>query len=450
MELTTDVVVLGAGSGGLSFARAASRLGASVVVCEPDRVGGTCVNRGCVPKKMMHQLAHRRPSRSDAALGWRHDPSLDWSTFRAATRRYVGEARASLRDELADVARIVEETGTITAPGRVQAGQCRIACKHIVIATGAAPRRPDFDGVELACTSEAMFELERPPERVAIIGGGYIGVEFASIFARLGARVQLLSHSVLSGFDADLRAFCTDALEGCAVEVRTEAEPCGIVKASNGELRVRLRRGSAPSPTDVVLVAIGRAPRTAELTTQDMNLELDDDGAVVVDETTLQTSAAGVYAIGDCSARKPLTPVAKAEGLALARALYGTGSAEVDLKFTPSAVFGLPPIASTGLTEAEARERFGDSNVEVACKRLTPLEHGALLDPKIHEQSLVKWVLHAGVAVGCHLAGEHAPDVIQPISWLLAGGRFRPGDVGEHLRVHPTETEELAAVLDLE
>ncbi|MCR9159294.1 MAG: dihydrolipoyl dehydrogenase family protein [Nannocystaceae bacterium] len=448
MELTTDVVVLGAGSAGLAFARAASGLGASVVVCEPHSVGGTCVNRGCVPKKLMHQLAHRRPSRSDRALGWQHDPSLDWSTFRSAMRRYVGDARSDLRDELVDVARVIEDAGVIEGPGRVRAGQHRIACKHIVIATGAAPRRPEFDGVEFACTSEAMFELERPPERLAIIGGGYIGVEFASILARLGAGVQLLTHSVLSGFDADLSRFCTDALKGHGVGLRTDVEPCGIERSQTGALQVRLREGSDPAPTDVVLVATGRAPRTSELTADRMTLELDDDGAVVVDEATLQTSASGVYAIGDCSARKPLTPVAKAEGTALARALYGSGSAEVDLKFTPSAVFGLPPMASTGLTEAQARDRFGDSNVEVACKRLTPLEHGAVQDPGPHEQSLVKWVLHEQVAVGCHLAGDHAPDVIQPISWLLASGTFRPGDIEQHLRVHPTATEELAAVLD--
>ncbi len=301
---------------------------------------------------------------------------------------------------------------------------------------------PDIPGKELALTSRDMFQLTHLPDRLAIIGGGYIGVEFAHIFALLGTHVTLVDTDpyVLAGFDADLRQAAQQGLKRIGVEFIPEMTCKEIERVNNG-YQVRLKGSESADKTlavNQVLLAVGRSPNLASLNLAAAGVEVKD-GKIVVDEYS-QTSQSSIYAIGDCVARMPLTPVAIAEGQAVAKTILREATA-VDYQWIPSAVFGMPPVATVGLTEADAKEQLGDDNVDAVTQTFVPLKQSLMDDP---QTSLVKWIINrqTNEVVGVHVAGDQAPEMMQGLIPALRAGLHRPA-LTSTIPIHPTSAEEL-------
>ncbi|MEM1034996.1 MAG: FAD-dependent oxidoreductase [Myxococcota bacterium] len=442
-----DVAIIGAGSGGLACATALSERGRRVVLFEARGLGGTCVQRGCVPKKIMHRLAERAPQAVDEALGWKHDAStLNFARFAAARDAYVEQAAKSQAESLHEAGvELVTGRAQWVGAGRVRVDDRTFQADEVVLAAGAIPHRPEaIEGIELASTSEDLLSLQTLPRRWVVLGAGYIGVESASMLAALGCEVVVATHgAVLSDFDPALQSFAADALASRGVRVLTDVTIEAVAETAHG-LRVRLSSEEELS-CDRVLAALGRRPSVRGVVASEVDIETDDGGAIVIDPETFETSVESVYAIGDIANRRPLTPVARAEGLALAEYLVTGARGDVSLRWVPSAIFALPPMGTVGLTEPEAAATLDEYTVSARC--FAPLETAGQDEPPHHEKALVKWVLDGdGRAVGCHLAGPAAAEVIQAVGWAMRSGLDPRQALQPHLRIHPSTTEELAAL----
>jgi glutathione reductase (NADPH) len=446
MPFDVDLFVIGAGSGGVRAARVAAGRGAKVAVAEEFRVGGTCVIRGCVPKKLLVYASRFVDEFADAeGFGWTVGPArFDWPALKNAKEREISRLSAIYRAnlekagaELIEKRAEVADAHTIRLPGGVL-----LTARHILIATGARPAAPlAIPGVEHAIASNEIFDLGAFPARLLVVGGGYIAVEFASLFARLGAEVTqvMRAGNVLRGFDEDMRAGMRDELQRAGVTLRFGCLPTRIDKRG-ARLRVTLADG-ATVDADQVLIAAGRKPNTAKLGLEAAGVVLDADGAVVVD--ALSTSAVpSIHAIGDVTNRVALTPVAIREGHALADRLFGGGSGEVDHRDVAHAVFATPEIGAVGLTEAEAVERF--PVVDIYKTDFRPMK--ATLSGR-RERAIMKLVVDATTdrVVGAHILSREAAETIQVLAIAVKMGATK-ADVDATMAVHPTAAEELVTM----
>jgi glutathione reductase (NADPH) len=438
-----DLFVIGGGSAGVRCARIAATHGARVGVAEERFWGGTCVNIGCVPKKLLVQAGEYGAWAEDAAgFGWQIKKGPhDWTRLIAAKDREIGRLNGIYKRLLDNAgATIFEARATFMDPHTLDVGGKRITAEHIVIATGGHPVRLPIPGTELGIISDDAFYLERMPKRVAIIGSGYIAVEFAGIFAALGAHVDLVYRQPLPlrGFDMDLRESLVEALGAQGVALHPGSRPLKI--EAEGHERVLTFGESQTLRTDLVFFATGRAPATKALGLDKAGVATDDLGAVLVDQN-LRTSQPHVYAIGDVTDRLNLTPVATAEGHALADTLFGKNARGISLRNVPTAVFSTPPIATCGLTEEQAAEK---GPVDVYVSKFTPMRH--TLSGRARKSTLKLVVDQATQkVVGAHMLGEDAPEIMQCLAIAIVMGATK-ADFDRTIGIHPTAAEEFVTL----
>jgi glutathione reductase (NADPH) len=439
-----DLIVLGAGSGGLSAAQRAARLGASVALFDPDALGGTCVNRGCVPKKAMWYAAQIADMhRLGREIGFDAAPlRLDWARFRTLRDQYIAgiRHRYATRLELAgirvidEVARLVSKDTVITTKG-VQA-----SAPHIVIATGASPRRLDIPGFELGIVSDQIFALDAPPQHIAVVGGGYVAVEFACVLSGLGCQVDLLvRENMLTGFDLELVEALAVQMQAHGIRIVRNTQ-IKSARGQPGKVTLEATDGIDYGIYDTVLWAIGRVPNSEGFGLEALGVERDGHGHVLVDAHQ-NTNVQGLYAVGDVTDRKALTPVAVAAGRALADRLIGhQPGVTFDESAIPSVVFSEPPLGAVGLTEQQARARYGDA-VNVHTGRYTPL---LWMVAGRSEQSVVKLVTigEARKVVGIHVLGPGSDELLQGFAVAMQKG-LDWHDLKTAIAIHPTAAEEL-------
>ncbi|NVB43132.1 glutathione-disulfide reductase [Pseudenhygromyxa sp. WMMC2535] len=444
-EFDFDLFTIGAGSGGVAASRRAGEYGAKVAICEGSRVGGTCVMRGCVPKKLLVYAASFAEHFADAAgFGWSvPEPKLDWPKLMAAKEAELDRLEQIYRRLLRDSkVELIEGRGKLIDAHTVEVGDKRYTAKYILIATGGWPELPDIPGIDLAITSNEALELPELPKRVTIVGGGYIGVEFAGIFNAAGAKVTMLlrGDNVLRGFDDEIRERLAEEMNARGVEILTEVRVRSIDERSDGSLSLLLDHDEFHE-TDALLYATGRKPASAGLGLEMVGIETRRDAAIVVDERN-RTAVPNIYAIGDVTHRINLTPVAIAEGRALAETLFNRKPLITERDNIPTAVFSRPPVATVGLTEQEARERH--ESVEVYCTRFRPMK--ATLSGRA-ERITCKLVVDkpSGVVLGAHMVGEDAPEIIQGLAIALKCGATKR-DFDRTMGIHPSAAEEFVTM----
>jgi glutathione reductase (NADPH) len=439
-----DLFTIGAGSGGVRASRISALHGAKVAVAEERYLGGTCVNAGCIPKKLMVYASEFGEGFEDAAgFGWNSGAqSFDWSRLIGNKDREVERLNGVYERLLKDAgATVIRGRARILGPHTVSINGDRFGARYILAATGSWPTLPDVPGAELAITSNEAFHLKRMPQRPLIVGGGYIAVEFAGIFCGLGARVTLVHRGsqILRGFDEDLRDGLAREMRKREIELQLHATVTLLEPGANG-LHATLSNGSIVE-ADLVMFATGRHPNSRGFGLEQAGVELDAAGAVMVNEYS-QSSVPSIYAVGDLTDRKNLTPVAIAEGHALADTLFGGKPRTIDYDNIPSAVFSQPAIATVGLTEAEARKRY--QKIDVYRSRFKPLKHTL---SQRDEQTLMKLVVDrsSGKVVGAHMLGPYAGEIIQGLAIAVKCGAAK-ADFDETIGIHPTAAEEFVTM----
>ncbi len=444
-----DLFVIGGGSGGVRCARIASGHGARVGIAERRFWGGTCVNVGCVPKKLLVQAGEYGAAAEDSRhFGWATEPGPhDWAALIRAKDRDIARLNGVYVSmlERAGVA-LHEASVTFLDAHTLDVGGKRVTAEHIVVATGGRPSvQPHIPGFDLGIVSDAAFHLEQRPERIVIIGGGYIGVEFAGIFRAFGSSVDLVFRQAapLRGFDHDLRDGLVAAMTARGVAMHPSCTVERVEATGPGTRRVTLSDGTVLE-ADLVFFAVGREPLTEGLGLEHAGVSLDAAGAVIVDADS-RTSTPGIFAIGDVTNRLNLTPVAIAEGHALADRLFGPAdhARQWDLDHVAKAVFFSPPLASVGMTEDEARARAEPADIYLA--RFWPLRH--TLSGRSANRSLMKLVVDArsDVLLGAHMLGDDAPEIIQGFA-VAVGAGLTKRDVDRTVGIHPTGAEEMVTM----
>jgi glutathione reductase (NADPH) len=447
MTNTWDLVVIGGGSGGLACAQRAARHGARVAVAEPAHLGGTCVNAGCVPKKLMYHAADVAHALVDAAdfgfaLGRvRHD----WAALKSARDAYVERLRGIYLENLeASGATLIRARARLAGPGRVEIGGEAHTAPHVVVATGGRPIVPELPGADAGITSDGFFTLGRRPDSVAIVGGGYVAAELAGVFAALGSRVTVAirGERVLRDFDEMLSARLMAAMRADGIAIETVALPAALEAAGAGR-RLLLADGRALGPFDCVVWAVGRSPVTGGLALEAAGVALGPKGEIATD-LKQDTNVAGIHAIGDVTGRAELTPVAIAAGRRLAdRLVGGEPGRHLDYRLIPTVVFSHPPVGTVGLTEAEARAAFGDA-VEVFRRDFMPLYHGVTARRRRAEVKLVTEGAGRRI-VGLHAVGMGADELLQGFAVALRLGATKR-DFDDTVAIHPTSAEELVTL----
>jgi glutathione reductase (NADPH) len=446
MTYDFDLFVIGAGSGGVRAARFAAGFGARVAVAESRYLGGTCVNVGCVPKKLLVYGAHFAEDFEQAqGFGWSLDQAqFDWPTLIANKNREIERLNGIYRNLLVNSGvTLLEGHARLLDGHSVELGGKRYSAKHILIATGGWPHVPDIPGREHAIDSNQAFFLPQLPKRVLVVGGGYIAVEFASIFNGLGAQTSLLYRGelFLRGFDGAVRQHLREELSKRGLDLQFNSDIARIDKQADGSLLATLKDGRVLA-TDCVFYATGRRPMLDNLGLENTEVQLDERGYIQVDEQ-YQSTAPSIMAIGDVIGRVQLTPVALAEGMAVARRLFKPEEyRKVDYRMIPTAVFSLPNIGTVGLSEEQAREE--GYRVEVFESRFRPMKL-TLTDGQ--ERSLMKLVVDADSdrVLGCHMVGPEAGEIVQGLAIALkAGATKRMFD--ETIGVHPTAAEEFVTM----
>lgn len=443
-----DLIVIGGGSGGLATAQRAAEYGAKAAVFEAGRLGGTCVNVGCVPKKVMWYAAELAGAIATAPhYGFEIDlRGHRFDVLKRGRDAYV----ARLNDiyarnlERREVTLLRSRAQLVAANVVVDEAGERYSARHIVIATGGYPCVPDIDGSAHGITSDGFFELYALPPRVAIVGSGYIAVELAGILRALGSRVTLIVRrdTVLRTFDATLSASLAAALQADGIELVTQAVPARLAREDT--LMLEAEDGRVLGPFDTLIWAIGRAPQTRSLGLETVGVEVDSGGYIVVDAFQ-NTSAPGIYAIGDVTGQAELTPVAIAAGRRLAdRVFDGRTERHLDYTNIPTVVFSHPPVGTVGLTEAQAIEKFGAPAVRVYRSEFVPMLN-ALTESK--PRTVMKLVVAGDEekVVGCHLIGLGADEILQGFAVAVAMGA-RKRDLDDTVAIHPTSAEELVTM----
>jgi glutathione reductase (NADPH) len=438
-----DLIVIGAGSGGVRAAPVAAAHGARVAVAEEYRVGGTCVIRGCVPKKLLVYGAHFAEDLQDARrFGWKVGScKFDWPTLRDNVLAEVERLEGIYADILErHEVEILAQRATVAGPNRVVlADGTKLSAATILIATGAHPVVPDVAGAEHGITSNEMFHLEKMPKRAVIAGGGYIANEFAGILHEFSCEVTIVNRGdiILRHYDEQVRDRLLQISLTKGIGFKFNAPFEKIVKRRDGSLRIHLQ-GSSPVDADLLLWAVGRAPNTVGLGLAEAGVELGKNGAVLVDEDN-QSSVPSIYAIGDVTDRVQLTPVAIREGQAFADTVFGEKPTRVDYANIPHAVFSHPPIASVGMTEGQARDKLGTYRTYVSDFR--PMKN--VLAGR-NERSLYKLIVDEGSdkVVGIHMIGPDAPEILQAAAVAVKAGLTK-AQFDETVALHPTMSEEL-------
>ncbi len=439
-----DLFVIGAGSGGVRAARFAANFGARVAIAEERYLGGTCVNVGCIPKKLLVYASHVHSEIEDArGYGWTTEPPrFDWPTL----IRNKDEEISRLNGVYAQLLRsagveILAERAHVVGPQAVQIAGRTLSAERILVATGGWPQVPSISGREYAITSNEAFHLEQLPPRITIVGGGYIAVEFAGIFHGLGVETTLVHRGelFLRGFDYDLRAALAREMEREGVQLKFGVTVANIARNAR-ELTLSLSTGEILT-TDLVMYATGRAPNTAGLGLSEVGVALDANGAVIVNNE-YQTNVPSIYAIGDVTNRVNLTPVALAEAMAFTRRVYGGMEAWMDYEAIPTAVFSNPTIGTVGPTEEEARKRYGD--IVVFKSTFTPLKH--TLTGR-GEKTLMKLLVDRASdrVIAAHMLGPDAGEIIQGIAIAIRAGATK-AQFDSTIGIHPTAAEEFVTM----
>ena len=441
-----DLFVIGAGSGGVRAARIAAGYGARVAVAEEFRIGGTCVIRGCVPKKLYVYASRFRDEFEDAAgFGWTVAPArFDWPTLVAAKEKEITRLSGiyAANMEKAGVEQIAARA-VLTGPNGIALSNGRnVTARIILVATGGSPvMEPAVPGADLAISSNEIFDLPKFPDRLMVVGGGYIAVEFASVFARLGSQVTQVfrADNVLRGFDGEIRKHLSDAMTHAGVALKPGVLPTRIERAGEA-IRVSLSGGETIE-VDQVLIATGRRPHTRGLGLEQAGVKLKDDGAVIVDSRS-QTSVPSVYAVGDVTNRINLTPVAIREGHAFADSVFGGKETTVDHTHVPTAVFTTPEIGTVGLSEEEARRIF--DVVDVYAAGFRPMK--ATLSGRA-ERTFMKIIVDGRTdkVLGVHLIGHDSGEMAQLLAIPIRMGATK-ADFDATMALHPTAAEELVTM----
>ncbi|HEX4881715.1 MAG TPA: glutathione-disulfide reductase [Porticoccaceae bacterium] len=438
-----DLFVIGAGSGGVRAARMAAQYGARVAVAEYQALGGTCVNVGCVPKKLFvyaaefaHELAAARH------YGWQtQPPGFDWATLRDNKTHEIARLNGIYQ-------KLLENSGATILRGRaslvdahtVAVGDARYSARNILIATGGQPFVPEFPGREHVLCSDDMFHLPELPKRIAIVGGGYIAVEFAGICNGLGVATELIhrGNRLLRGFDGELGETLAREMTKRGIRLHFDAQVERVAQTGDG-LRVTLN-GGAELTVDQVLYATGRRPNTAGLGLENTRVETDARGAIRVDDD-FRTAEPSIHALGDVTGRIELTPVAIREAMVLTANLFGAGGGRMNYENIPSAVFSQPSIGTVGLSEEQARQRF--ANVKIFRSEFRPLKATLGGDDRV----LIKLVIDADSdrVLGCHMLGDHAGEIIQGFAVAVQMGATK-ADFDRTLGIHPTVAEEFVTL----
>ncbi len=445
MSFDFDLFTIGGGSGGVRASRVSAGYGAKVAIAESGRFGGTCVNVGCIPKKLFSYAAHfREDFEIAAAYGWNvGETRFDWPTLLASKDREILRLNGVYERvlSLAGV-HILRGRATVLGPHEVSFEGKRHTAKHILVATGSWPQIPDIPGRELAITSNEAFHLERLPARAIVVGGGYIAVEFASIFHGLGVGTTLAYRGkrLLRGFDAELGERLAEEMRAKGLRIHFGAEPRAIARKAGGALEVTYGDG-AREEVELVMFATGRRPNSTNLGLEGAGVKLGADGAVIVDRYSA-SSVPSIHAIGDVTNRINLTPVATAEAMWLARTLFRNEPTPVDHLYVPTAVFGHPNVATVGLSEEAARQRFGAVEVYKTSFRALKL---SLTDKA--ERTFMKLVVDQATqaVVGAHMIGPDAGEIIQGVAIAVKLGATK-AQFDATIGIHPTAAEEFVTL----
>lgn len=446
MAYDFDLFVIGAGSGGVRAARFAAGFGARVAVAESRYLGGTCVNVGCVPKKLLVYGAHYAEDFEQArSYGWTPgEAQFDWATLIANKDREIQRLNGIYRKLLVDSGvTLLEGHARLADAHGVEVNGQGYSAEHILIATGGWPLVPDIPGREHAITSNEAFRLPVRPDRVLVVGGGYIAVEFASIFHGVGTKTTLLYRRglFLRGFDGAIREHLRDEMIKKGIDLQFNADIVRIDRQADGSLRATLRDGRSLE-ADCVFYATGRRPMLDNLNLENVGIELDERGCIRVDEL-YRSSVPSILAIGDVTGKFQLTPVALAEGMAVARRLFKPEQYRpVDYRLIPTAVFSLPNIGTVGMTEEQARE--AGYRVKIFESRFRPMK---LIMTDSQEHSLIKLVVDADSdqVLGCHMVGPEAGEILQGLAVALKAGATKQV-FDETLGIHPTAAEEFVTM----
>jgi glutathione reductase (NADPH) len=438
-----DLFTIGAGSGGVRASRMSAYFGAKVAVAEERYLGGTCVNVGCIPKKLLVYASHYGEDLADATgFGWSvDDRRFEWSTLIANKNQEIQRLNGVYRKILGDAGvQIIEGHAEIIDPHTVAVDGKKFMTKYILVAVGSWPTVPKFPGSTHAITSNEAFFLPELPEKVIIVGGGYIGVEFAGILHGLGSQTAQLYRDALflRGFDDDIRITLAEEMRKRGIDLRFMTDIVKIDKA-NGKLAASLTDGGM-LVADQILYATGRAPKTHDLGLESAEVKLKENGAVVVDAYS-QSSVENIYAIGDCTDRMMLTPVAIAEGMAVANTLFNGQPTMPVYENVPTAVFSTPNCATVGLTEALARQKY---NVDIYRTIFRPLRH--TLTGRA-ESTMMKLVVDqdSDRVLGCHMVGPDAGEIIQGLAVALNCGATK-AHFDATIGIHPTAAEEFVTM----
>ncbi|NEP14644.1 MAG: glutathione-disulfide reductase [Symploca sp. SIO1A3] len=447
MSYDFDLFVIGGGSGGIATARRAAEYGAKVGVAEFDRLGGTCVNRGCIPKKLMVYASHFPDLFEDAqGYGWSAvNSTLDWQKMLKVVNQEV-ERLNGVYQRMLDKSEVelFRDYAKFIDPHTLEIGDRAITAEKILIAVGGIPVKPDIPGIEHAIVSDDIFHLQEQPKRIVILGAGYIGVEFACIMHGLGSEVTLLIRNelILRGFDDDLRSNIQEAMQQHGIRIIKMTEPPVIEKTPQGlQVKVKGETEETIIADAVSLAATGRKPNLDNLSLENAGVEVKR-GAIAVDQYS-QTSQEHIYAVGDCTDRMNLTPVAINEGRAFADTHFGGKSRKMSYENVPTAIFTTPEAATVGLTEAQAREQYGEA-VKIYRARFRPMYH--TLSGR-EEKTMVKLVVDQNTdkVLGAHMVGEHAAEIIQGIAIALKMGATKK-DFDATVGIHPSTAEEFVTM----
>lgn len=445
-EYDYDLFVIGAGSGGVRAARMSANYGAKVAVAEEYRVGGTCVIRGCVPKKLFVYASRYSGEFEDAAgFGWDvRDANFDWKTLLANKDREIDRLNGIyIRNLNAAGVEIIEDRAVLVDGHTVRLvnEDREVTAKYILVATGAWPFIPDIPGGEYAITSNEAFHLESLPESIAIVGAGYIAVEFAGIFAGLGVDVTMIyrGEQILRGFDEDLRDGLATEMRKRGIDIRVETDVTAIEQDGDA-YRLQLQNGDTMR-AGLVMYATGRLPNTKDLGLEEAGVECGWNGHIVVDEYS-KTSVDNIYAVGDVTDRAALTPVAIREGAAFAETVFNDNSVAVDHQYIPTAVFSEPEIGAVGLPEAEAREKY--PSLDIYKSSFRPMRH--TLSGR-DEKTIMKLLVdgESDRVVGCHILGPDAGEMAQLVAVAMRMGATK-ADFDATMALHPSAAEELVTM----
>lgn len=450
MSYDYDLFVIGAGSGGVRASRIAAGLGAKVAVAEDMFLGGTCVNVGCVPKKLFVYGSHfSEEFEAAAGFGWTvGQAEFDWPTLRDNKTKEIERLNGIYERMLNNAGvSIIEGRGTIVDAHTVAVNGQNYTAERILLAVGGWPSVPDIPGKEHIISSNEAFYLESFPKRVIVVGGGYIAVEFAGIFNGLGSDTHLLYRGdlFLRGFDKDIRQFTAQELTKKGIDLRFNSNISSIKKQDDGSLLATLEDGSSLE-VDAIMYATGRKPKTSNLGLENTQVQLAANGSIIVNDD-FQTHEPSIYAVGDVIDRMQLTPVALAEGMALARNLYGPeyqgkNSQKVDYNFIATAVFSQPNIATVGYTEEQAKEKF--DSVAVFTSDFRHMKHTL---SGVDERTYMKLLVDQKTdkVIGCHMVGADAGEIIQGLAVAIKAGATK-ADFDQTIGIHPTAAEEFVTM----